>query len=211
MRGFKSVKNIKKNVFPILDRGVERVLAIGLIALIVIIGIILLLNNGSGNNQTGNDDSDFLSIPLAPIQGQVVDIDNEKLVTVTGKTLTLPDGWRISSILKGFSQEVLRCENVDKSECLVYFITNNEYTFYLSNPTAVRSANTIPSSKVTREIASGVGAVTLNYEELSIVTREGESEEITEVTDKKLYKDVYGALSEGIFVSTGLLPFEFEP
>jgi len=178
----------------------EYVLAIMILGLIIL-GMFFLTRNAqlSQNKQQAdaNNNTDATSLELLPLS-------NTSSVKTDKRTYTIGGQWYVTTLQRGGDSE-LNCDITAKN-CLIYRITNDTYSFYLSTLSVVKMNNPIETSeeKMSIPVLNTKGDFT--FEKITLNTRSNDDPNATESTsDQKFYKQGYAKIDDNLYASTGLL------
>lgn len=197
-------KSKPQKVVGSANKGIEIILAIVLIVLIVG-GVLIFLFTRSMTSDLGTETitSEELFFPAGP--SEILEVTDSSKVTINDKTITLPEGWRVISISKNYSEDTqYKCENADQTECTVYNITNNEQYYYIATPTALRTTVDTPTDQEKKMINIGGIDYEFSYEEISVYTMDSAGE-LVEDSSAHIYKEIHGCVAPNMCVSSGLL------
>jgi hypothetical protein len=136
-----------------------------------------------------------------------IDINDTKQLEVSGKKITLPDGYNATLAFSNYSESNMKC--LGDSDCNIFLISNDKTEFYLSTPVAitqdiVKNATTIEK----KEVDLGSQKVEFNWMKLKTydiqMNADSTSKVMENTTDPVIYNEISGCLGR-VCLSSGLL------
>ena len=203
----KILNNSKGLILKKFDRSVEIVLVIGLIVVIVVIVLVFLLNRSGFVLIPNNNEVDISQITSSsPDKFEVLEIKDEKNITIENTKISLPENWRVISVLKDYSNNTaFVCKDSSQKECLAHLVTNGTITYYVSTPAPLLTQVSIVTKDDVKNLSVSGKEYAFNYSKIEMVNRDEATGELTPVDNINIYKEVYGCFSEGVCVSSGYL------
>lgn len=182
----------------------EIIIAIVLVAVIVL-GLLFFVfrvgQNVVDNGETTDENQD---------RGiQPIDIQNSKEFGLIGKTITLPEGYEIGTAFVNARNSGLSCNIDEESKCTIYFIINQDVTFYVSSPNSVEEDNEYPVKPVNKILQTKLGDIEFTFDMLKIANAKTLSDGTEELTEEvsSIVAAIRGCtVANNICFSTGNLP-----
>jgi len=179
---------------------------ISIVIVLLVFGLGLILN--SKKDSSGNIPLSYSNLSSSPKKlPDLLPVNDLINIKLENKNLKLTGDWHINSIIRGFSQNNLNCINSKVDTCLVYQISNGKEIFYISNQSAVLSNDTSVITKEINKINTFHNKIEFTYEKLNLQKKGYSSSLTTTNLNIKIYKQIYGEITDGIFISSGLFPF----
>lgn len=202
------MKSAAKKLFKSFDKSVEALLAIFLIVFLVSGVIVFLVSQirDSSNTEDMDLSQTFEGLNDESLLSQFIEVTDPKNITAGDNIIRLQDPWVVISILKDFTKNSsYGCQDVNTADCIAFYVTDTQQTYYFSVPSAFRSKATISATSEERSLVISGREVPFSYERVQLVNRDEESGENYEINDIAIYKEIFGCPFENLCVSSGLL------
>jgi len=167
----------------------ENFLVGALLIIVFVLVALLVLRLFQNNSQT----PEIINTPV--ISREYLDVINNKAAFFNTYKLILSDGWQVSAYYKNPSDSKIDCiyqKSDSKTECLVYEVTDQSSTYYISAKYPLQDTTILGSIRVTEKIKLFNEEKDLNIDKSDVVTRSdvaegGESKSIEEAFIKSAY------------------------
>jgi hypothetical protein len=171
---------------------------------LIVLGLSIFLIVNGGKLKPKNDIEEESSLEDVTQDIIFLTNNNPSEISFGNFLVTLPQGWSVTSKIRGKEVETYLC-SVNDDLCDIAIITDNENRFYLTYPLALKPNEDSQDNIKTEDILIGTETVTMSFQKYPIYDQQGR--DISGI-ENPFYRTISGCTRNNICFFSGALSLD---